>query len=142
MVIFQNRYIQAAEQLMRLWSGARGQGVGEVETIRTELDALAERVGVDLELARQLTPESLELLVAPEGSTDPLRTWLVAELFYVSGRVAEQAGEAAVAMESDRRALRLYRRVDRERLPDANLPDPGSRSAELSERLGNARGES
>lgn len=141
MVIFQNRYIQAAEQLMRLWSGARGQVAGEVETIRTELIALAERVGVDLELARRLTPESLELLVAPEGSTDPLRTWLVAELFYVDARMAERVGEAAAAEESDQRALRLYQLVDPDRLPDVSLPDPVSRAAELSERLGVARGD-
>lgn len=136
MVIFQNRYIQAAQQLMRLWSGAQGQRSGEVEELRTELDALAAQVGVDLDLAQRLTPDSLELLVAPEGSTDPLRTWLVAELFYVSARLAELSGDEAAALESDRRALRMFTLVEPDRLPAGDFADPGARVEELSRRLG------
>jgi hypothetical protein len=136
MVIFQNRYIQAARQLMRLWSGAQGQRSGEVEELRTELAALAAQVGVDLDLAQRLTPDSLELLVAPEGATDPLRTWLVAELFYVSARLAERSGDAAAALESDRRALRMFERVEPERLPAGDFADPEARVLELSRRLG------
>jgi hypothetical protein len=134
MVIQQNRYIQAAQQLIRLWSGARGAQVGPVETVRAELESLARTVGLDLELAHRLTPESLELLVAPAEPVDPLRAWLLAELFYVSGRLSEQAGDAAAARESDRRALHLYQRMETDRLPDLDLPHPRSRAAELVRR--------
>lgn len=131
MVIHQNRYIQAAQQLIRLWSGALGQRSGPTEVIRTELNALADRVGVDLPLAHQLTPESLELLVAPSGATDPLRCWLLAEMFYLSARLSEREGDADAATESDRRALRLFERLDTEPLPELELPDPAERIAEL-----------
>jgi hypothetical protein len=134
MVIQQNRYIQAAQQLIRLWSGSRGAQAGPVERVRTELESLARSVGLDLELAHRLTPESLELLLAPAEPVDPLRAWLLAELFYVSGRLSEQAGDPAAARESDRRALHLYDRMEVDRLPDLDLPDPRSRAAELVRR--------
>lgn len=135
MVIFQNRYIQAAQQLVRLWSGARGAQAGPVAMLRAELTDIAERAGVDLELARRLTPESLELLVAPTDASDPLRCWLVAELFYVSARLSERDGDPAAGREGDARALHLYKRVDPERLPDAGLPDPRERVREIRARL-------
>jgi hypothetical protein len=130
-VIHQNRYIQAAQQLIRLWSGALGQRSGPVEVIRAELNALAERVGMDLPLAHQLTPESLELLVAPSGTPDPLRCWLLAEMFYLSARLSEREGDTGAARESDRRALRLFERLAAEPLPELDLPDPGERIGEL-----------
>jgi hypothetical protein len=130
-VIHQNRYIQAAQQLIRLWSGALGQRSGPVEVVRAELHALAERVGVDLPLAHQLTPGSLELLVAPSGTTDPLRCWLLAEMFYMSARLSERDGDAGAARESDRRALRLFERLACEPLPELELPRPADRLAEL-----------
>jgi hypothetical protein len=136
MVIQQNRYIQAAQQLIRLWSGARGARAGPVDTVRAELESLARGVGLDLELAHRLTPESLELLLAPAEPVDPLRAWLLAELFYVSGRLSEQAGENAAARESDRRALHLYERIEVDRLPELDLPDPRTRAAELGHRAG------
>jgi hypothetical protein len=135
MVIFQNRYIQAAQQLVRLWSGARGARAGPTAELRAELDALAEQAGVDLVVARRLTPESLELLVAPADTSDPLRCWLVAELFYVSARLSEREGDTAAAREADLRALHLFERVDPGRVPEAGLPDPRSRAAELRDRL-------
>jgi hypothetical protein len=130
-VIFQSRYIQAAQQLNRLWSGALGQRSGPVEVIRAELDELAEQVGVDLSLAQQLTPESLELLVAPAGTTDPLRCWLLAEMFYLSGRLYEREDDGRGARESDLRALRLFERVVDEPLPELELADPRERIAAL-----------
>lgn len=136
MIIHQNRYIQAAQQLVRLWSGALGQRSGPVEVIRAELNEIGERVGVDLPLAHELTPESLELLVAPSGTTDPLRCWLLAEMFYMSGRLSERAGDTATAQESDRRALRLFERIAEEPLPELDLVEPADRIGELRGRVG------
>jgi hypothetical protein len=135
MVIQQNRYIQAAQQLIRLWSGARGQRSGPVASIRAELEGVADQVGVDLELAQRLTPESLELLVGPSGTADPLRCWLLAELLYVSGRIAERAAEAENAREAYRRALHLYERVEPEGWAEVELPHPPERVADLRARL-------
>jgi hypothetical protein len=134
MVIQQNRYIQAAQQLIRLWSGARGQRSGPLESIRPGLEAVAEQVGVDLALAQRLTPESLELLVSPSGSPDSLRSWLLAELLYVSARLAEREADVVQAREADRRALHLYERVEAGDAAALELPDPESRIAELRAR--------
>lgn len=132
MVIQQNRYIQAAQQLLRLWNAALGQRSGPVETVRGELEEIAGRTGVDLDLAGRLTPESLELLVAPSESSDPLRCWLLAEMLYMSARLSEREGDMVAARESDARAFHLFERVDADRLPDVELPSPAARIAEIS----------
>jgi len=131
LVIQQNRYILAAQQLLRL-NSALGKQSGPVETIRGELDEIASRAGVDLAVASRLTPESLELLVAPSESSDPLRCWLLAEMLFISGRLAEREGDMVAAQESDVRAVHLFERVDVARLPDVELPLPAARIAEIS----------
>jgi hypothetical protein len=131
MVIQQNRYIEAAQQLIRLWSGAMGQGSGPVAGLRAELEALGQQVGVDLEVARRLTPESLELLVSPSDATDSLRCWILAEMLFLSARLSEAEGDGEAAREAAHRALHLFERVDPESTPEADLPDPGSRIEEI-----------
>lgn len=133
MVIQQNRYILAAQQLLRLWNASLGQRSGPVDTAHGELESIASQAGVDLPLARRLTPESLELLVAPSDSSDPLRCWLLAEMLYMSGRIAEREGDAEAARDNDHRALHLFERVDASRLPDVELPHPADRIATLIE---------
>jgi hypothetical protein len=91
-------------------------------------------VGVDLELAQQLSPESLELLLGPSGTVDPLRCWLLAELLYLAGRLAEWEAAPARAREADRRALHLYERVETEGLAAVELPPPAGRIADLRAR--------
>lgn len=132
MVIQQNRYILAAQQLIRLWSGAMGQGSGPVAGIRAELEALGRQVGVDLEVARQLTPESLAALVSASDATDQLRRWLLAEMLYLSARLSEREGSREAAREADRRALHLFRGLDPEGLPATDLPDPSLRIRDLT----------
>jgi hypothetical protein len=138
MIIHQSRFIQLAEQLGRLWAGIWSERSGAVESIRTEMDALAAQAGLELDLARRLAPESLVLLVSPGGATDPARGWLLAELLYLSGRLAEREGDAGGATDCDLRALGLYRLLDPERLPTADLPEVGTRIADIEGRL--ARG--
>jgi hypothetical protein len=135
MIIHQSRFIQLAEQLGRLWAGIWSERSGAVESIRTEMDALAAQAGLELDLARRLAPESLALLVSPGGEPDPARGWLLAELLYLSGRLAEREGDRGGADDCDRRALDLYRLLDPERLPTADLPEVGTRIADLEERL-------
>jgi hypothetical protein len=135
MVLFQNRYIQAAQQLVRLWSGARGAKAGPLDSLRGELKAIAAQVGIDLEVARRLTPESLELLIVRDPEADPLRVWLGGELFYVAARLWEMEGAADEAEAWDRLSLRLLHRVDPDALPATDLPDPGERIREITGRL-------
>jgi hypothetical protein len=135
MIIHQSRFIQLAEQLGRLWAGIWSERSGAVESIRTEMDALAAQAGLELDLARRLAPESLALLVSPSGEPDPARGWLLAELLYLSGRLAEREGDAEGAADCDRRALDLYRLLDPERLPTADLPEVGTRITDLERRL-------
>ena len=124
-----------AQELGRLAGGIWGERSGSVETIRTELDALASQAGLDLALAHRLTPESLDMLVAPAGSTDPTRCWLLAEMFYLTGRLSQREIEVEAAQESFRRALTLYRRVDPHRLPDVEIPGVDERIADIEQRL-------
>ena len=135
MIIHQSRFIQLAEQLGRLWAGIWSERSGAVEAIRSEMDALAAQAGLELDLALRRSPESLALLISPGGTPDPGRGWLLAELLYLSARLAERSGDPGAAGESDRRALLLYRLLDRDRLPAADLPDIDSRIEDLERRL-------
>jgi hypothetical protein len=45
LVIQQNRYILAAQQLTRLWAGALGRRSGPVESVRAELDGISNQAG-------------------------------------------------------------------------------------------------
>jgi len=136
MIIHQNRFILLAEQLGRLWAGIWSERSGAVETVRTEMDALAAQAGLELDLARRLDTDSLVTLVSPGGTADAGRAWLLAELLYLSARLAERRGDVANALGYDVRALSLYHIVDADRLPVADLPDIEERIEELELRLG------
>ena len=83
------------------------QEVSREEAAKTLRDA-ARLGGLDYELARAMTPETLLLMVAPGGEVDPGRCWLLAELSYTDGVEAEVAGDVDEARRSLGRAAYLF----------------------------------
>lgn len=109
-----------------------GEDPAEVDR---ELQAVAERGGVDLELARQVDEDTLLLLMSPGGEPEPARCWLTAELLYLDGLRAELEDEEGQARALFEKALRLYVVID-PRIPGRGLPEVSGRVAELEEKLG------
>lgn len=84
-----------------------GQEVGREEAAET-LRETARLGGLDYDLARAMTPETLLLMVAPGGEVDPGRCWLVAELSYLEGLDAALASDVEQARDGLERAAYLF----------------------------------
>lgn len=99
------------EQLGQILIALRARILGKTATgeeVRGELEAAARMGGLDLDLARAMTPDSLLMMVAPGGEVDPGRCWLLGELFYLEGLEAAVAGRTSEARSALERAGFLY----------------------------------
>ena len=103
--------LRMIEQLGALLAGIRKRILGgEIEeaAARGELRDAARMGGLDYDLARAMTSQSLLLMVAPDGEVDPGRCWLLAELSYLDGLEADLAGRSEEAVRSLERAALLF----------------------------------
>ncbi|HUH14064.1 MAG TPA: hypothetical protein VMK65_13195 [Longimicrobiales bacterium] len=103
-----------------------GASAAEVEQAMSEAARLA---GVDLRLLRDMTPDTLLLLMSPGGEPEPSRCWITAELLYLEGRAADAAGDEGAAMAAYGKALLLFRALSPDLLP--GLPEAEERVREL-----------
>ena len=83
-----------------------GEKPGEVVKGLREISG---KVGMDLELARASTPETLRLLVAPTGEVEPGRCWVLAETLLLDGVYAKEVGDGLRAQDSLEKARMLFR---------------------------------
>jgi hypothetical protein len=126
---------QLARVLAQLLDRVLNHPPEELAATEAELNEIAQRVGLDLELARRLDADSLAIMIAPAGSVDPARCWLLAELLYLHGLQAERRGMSEVAMQSFARSLHLYAQVQPSWRASVPLPEATARRAELEERI-------
>jgi len=102
------RQIEALGQLLiairKMILGGESDG-GAVETRLQEVSA---KGGLDLDLARAATPETLRLLIAPTGEVEPGRCWLLAETLFLDGLQARTSGEESRAADSLGKAHMLF----------------------------------
>jgi hypothetical protein len=95
--------ILIAIRKMILGGGAKAGEVGN------RLKEVSEKVGMDLELARASSPETLRFLVAPTGEVEPGRCWMLAETLYLDGLYAETEGDEARWWDSLEKARMLFK---------------------------------
>ena len=102
------RQIEALGQLLiavrELIRGGRAQE-GEVEA---RLQEVAGQSGLDLDLARAASPDTLHLLIAPTGEVEPGRCWLLAETLYLDGVRAQMVEDLDRASDSLRKSRMLF----------------------------------
>jgi len=77
--------------------------------VRARLNEVSGRTGMDLDLARASTPETLRMLVAPAGEVEPGRGWLLAETLLLDGLQAKQEGDLARWEDSLLKARMLFK---------------------------------
>lgn len=132
MIFFKaQRMQQLAQMLMELQRRLEAEG-GDASHIRQGLDEVARRVGVDLEIVRLASPETVLQVLTPGGGGDPGKIWAVGELLYLEGLRALAEDEPSVAVDALRKASRLL-----EALPeDLALPDEARPPAERLDRIG------
>jgi hypothetical protein len=84
-----------------------GGGASDAE-ISHRLQEVSGKGGMDLELARAASPDTLRLLIAPSGEIEPGRCWLLAETLYLDGLHARELGEEARLLDSLGKARMLF----------------------------------
>lgn len=83
-------------------------GEADGAAVENRLREAAGKGGMDLELARAATPDTLRMLIAPTGEIEPGRCWLLAETLYLDGIRARQAGDAEQESNSLGKARMLF----------------------------------
>lgn len=136
MIFFKAQRLQRlAEQLMELQRRLESEG-GDTTHIREGLQELAHRVGVDLDIVRLATPDTVLDVITAGGGGDPGKIWVVGEILYLDGVRALAEGnedEARGVLTSARKLLQALgsRSVS---LPDNAVP-PNRRLDELENLL-------
>jgi hypothetical protein len=105
-----------------------------VARIDDELRLVGRRAGVDLDVARVATPDTLVLLVAPTGEPDPGRCWVLAEMLYLDGMRAEAEGRVGAALAGYDKAARLFRIIEPGGAFLTGWPEASERLRDLEER--------
>ncbi|MFW6078092.1 MAG: hypothetical protein ACODAE_00615 [Gemmatimonadota bacterium] len=126
--------LRMIEQVGRIMIALRNRIFGreiDRQTLRDELDAVAQRTGLDFALARRVEPETLMMIVAPTGELEPGRCWLLAEMFYLDGLQAKLEGRIDEALDSLDRARRLYEVLRPRPITIQSFPDAEERIREI-----------
>jgi hypothetical protein len=103
----------------------------DADQARAEIHEMARLSGLDLDVARQLDPQTLLLWLAPGDDVDEPKLWLMAELLYLEGLHAQAANEPGAGRADLTRALAVFGRLPAEWRPHAELPSAGERVNEI-----------
>jgi hypothetical protein len=76
--------------------------------VSARLNEVSGKVGMDLELARAATPDTLRLLIAPGGEVEPGKCWLLAETLLLDGLQGRSEGDEGRFQDSLRKARMLF----------------------------------
>jgi hypothetical protein len=101
------------------------------DIVHAELQAAGRSLGVEFDLARVVSPETLLALLSPSGSIEPGKCWFLAESFYLMGLEAHLSGQNDVALDSLARARLLFDAFDFGTLGLANIPESAERIDEI-----------
>lgn len=129
--------LRLIEQVGRMLAELRRMLVGgQVDPGAAEagLQEAAGRAGLDLDLLRSVSHDTLVMLMSPAGEPEPGRCWMTAELFLVDGLRAEAEGDREGARDRWERSLRLYGLLD-PGIVARGFPEVSARIDEVRERL-------
>lgn len=121
MIILNAQQLQRLAEMLQQVERRQEAGGGEAHLVENGLREVALRTGVDLEILRIATGDTLLDVLGPDGTGDPGKLWLAAEILFLEWRRARAENEEDAARSVREKALLLYRAVD----PELVLP-PGS----------------
>lgn len=105
------------------------------EDLRLEIHEIAQQAGLDLEIARRLDPQMLLMWLSPTGEVDEPKFWLMAELLYLEGIDAREAGSGDGGRADLARASAVFARLPADWKPSAELASAGERRVEIDRLL-------
>jgi len=117
-------------ELRRMMLGGES-GPADMEA---ELQRVAGEAGLDLDLLRSMSVDTLEMLISPTGELEPGKCWITAEILAVDGHRANAEGDVDGARDRWEQALRLYTLLEPGILA-RGLPEVGSRVREVQDDL-------
>jgi hypothetical protein len=130
----QDYILRLIEQLSRALADLRhrllGRTVDSAEA-RAEIRQVARDAGLDLDVARRLDGAMLLTWLAPGGTIDEPKMWLMGELLYLEALAAQADGDDASCRADARRALAILTRLPPDFRPSSDLASAGERSEEL-----------
>jgi hypothetical protein len=100
-----------------------------------ELTAVAGQAGLDLELLRGFTEDTLHMFVSPMGEVEPARCWLMAELLYLDGLQAKLEERKGDAQTSLRKARMLFTLIEPAGGMLVGIPEAAGRVDEIDGHL-------
>lgn len=133
----QDYLLRLIEQVGRMLAQLRRMLVGgqvDPGAAETGLREAAGRAGLDLDVLRSVSHDTLVMFVSPAGEPEPGRCWMTAELLLVDGLRAEAEGDVEGARDRWERALRLYGLLD-PGIVARGFPEVATRIDEVRDRL-------
>lgn len=83
-------------------------GSADAGSVEDQLRRAASGAGMDLDLARAASPGALPVMIAPTGEVDPLRCWVLAEMFLTDGLHRSEQGDDHAADQALAKAEVLF----------------------------------
>jgi len=110
-------------------------GGADEEEVEAALQQAGLQAGVDLNVVRSVSLDSLLMLVGSDGDIELDRAWLMAELLLLDGLHAARIGEAGNADASLTKARALYDLIGPSGAMLTGIPDLAERIAEVDRTL-------
>ena len=102
------------------------------EELQRELQAVGRSLGTDFDLAHQVTPETMLMLISPSGDIEPGRCWVLGEMFYLEALDAKLAGDEGAAMDRLARAHLLFSAVSGRHSTLPGFPEAAERLRDIA----------
>ena len=122
---------QLGAALIQLRKAILGRNAEDAQ-VESVLRRSAAGVGMDLDLARVASLDSLAAMIAPTGDVDPMRCWLMGETLLTDALHQRSKGHGAGALEALARARVLFALVGKEAFL-AGYPEADARIREIDE---------
>jgi hypothetical protein len=100
-----------------------------------ELQGVMRKVGLDMDMLRVATPDTLAMLAAPTGEVEPGRCWLMAESLYLDGLACELEERWQDGLNSLDKAARLFSLLEPGGVYLVGFPEAAERIDEIRERM-------
>lgn len=100
-----------------------------------ELQSVVRKVGIDMEMLRVATPDTLAMLAAPTGEVEPGRCWLMAEALYLDGLTCELEERREDALNALDKAVRLFSLLEPGGVYLVGFPEASERLDEIRDRI-------
>ena len=126
---------QLGSALVALRNLILGRGADPTR-VDEEIKAVASRGGMDLELLRGFSEDTLYMFVVGTGDVEPARCWLMGELLYLDGLQAQLEERGLDAEASLRKARMLFTLIEPGGGMLLGIPEAAGRVEEIDERLG------